>query len=92
MLKDFHLLNDHEVVIIGRHTQHHAVLNVQGDLASISVLPAIVQPLEEEDFHMLQPANKSDRMCHLVAMTMRSSCPSISVLSALVQPLGDHQV
>ena len=28
---------------------------------------------EEEKFYMLQPANKSDRMCHLVAMTMRSS-------------------
>ena len=24
----------------------------------------------EEDFYMLQPANKSDRMCHPVAMTM----------------------
>lgn len=25
-----------------------------------------------EEFSMLQPANKSDRMCHMVAMTMRS--------------------
>lgn len=44
MLKDFDLLNNHEVVIVGCHAQHHAVLNIQGDLASISVLPAIVQP------------------------------------------------
>ena len=34
------------------------------------------QEEEEEKFYMLQPANKSDRMCHLVAMTMRSSCSS----------------
>ena len=31
---------------------------------------------EEEELYMLQPANKSDRMCHLLAMTMRSSCLS----------------
>ena len=30
----------------------------------------------EEVCYMLQPANKSDRMCHLVAMTVRSSCAS----------------
>ena len=34
------------------------------------------QEEEEEEVYLLQPANKSDRMCHLVAMTMRSSCSS----------------
>ena len=33
----------------------------------------MLQEEEEEELYMLQPANKSDRMCHLVAMTMRSS-------------------
>ena len=28
-------------------------------------------PKNKKNFYMLQPANKSDRMCHLVAMTMR---------------------
>ena len=28
---------------------------------------------DEEELNMLQTANKSDRMCHLLAMTMRSS-------------------
>ena len=36
----------------------------------------VEQEEDEEEFYMLQPANKSDRMCHLVAMTMRSSCSS----------------
>ena len=31
---------------------------------------------EEKFFYMLQPANKSGRMCHLMAMTMRSPCSS----------------
>ena len=34
---------------------------------------------------MLQPANKSDRMCHLVAMTMRSSCSSNKELDIIDQ-------
>ena len=40
MLKDFNLLDDHEVVIVRRHAKHHAMLHIQGDLACISVLPS----------------------------------------------------
>jgi len=40
LLKDILLLDDLEVVVVRRHTQHHPVLHVQGNLASISVLPA----------------------------------------------------
>ncbi len=44
MLEDLHLLDDHEVVVVRCHTQHHAVLHVQGNLAGVSVLPACMQP------------------------------------------------
>ena len=40
MLKDFNLLNDHEVIVVRCHAKHHAVLHIQGDLACIPVLPA----------------------------------------------------
>ena len=39
---------------------------------------------EEEKICMLQPANKSDRMCHLVAMTMRSVPTACHVVSCHV--------
>lgn len=38
MLKDFDLLDDHEVVVVRSHAQHHAVLHIQGDLARVPVL------------------------------------------------------
>ena len=37
---------------------------------------------EAEEFDMLQPARKSDRMCYPVAMTMRSSCMHYVMLHA----------
>ena len=40
------------------------------------ILKSHLQEEQEEEFCTLQPANKSDRMCHLVAMTNRSSCSS----------------
>ena len=40
MFKDLNLLDDHEVVIVRRHAQHHAVLHIQWNLARISILPA----------------------------------------------------
>lgn len=40
MLEDLNLLNDHEVVVVGRHAKHHAVLHIQWDLAGIPVLPS----------------------------------------------------
>ena len=40
---------------------------------SCDLCPAFV---EEEECYVLQPANKSGRMCHLTAVTMRSSCSS----------------
>ena len=39
MLKDLNLLDDGEVVVVGRHAQHEAVLHVEGNLARIAVLP-----------------------------------------------------
>ena len=39
MLEDLHLLDDGQVVVVGRHAQHQAVLNIQGDLPDISELP-----------------------------------------------------
>ena len=43
---------------------------------------------EEEAFYMLLPANKSDRMCHLVAITMLA----VLELNQPVRPRGfaDH--
>ena len=38
MLKDLDLLDDGEVVIVGRHAQHEAVLHVERDLARVAVL------------------------------------------------------
>ena len=47
---------------IGTHVLHH-------------LFPQVVLPVnreDQEDFCMLQPANKFDDMCHPVAMAMRS--------------------
>lgn len=40
MLKHLNFLDDHEMVIVGSHAQHHAVLHIQGDLARIPVFSA----------------------------------------------------
>lgn len=40
MLEDFHFLDDHEMVIVWSHSQHHAMLHIEGNLARIPVLPA----------------------------------------------------
>ena len=38
MLKDLHLLDDGEVVIVGGHAQHQAVLHIERDLADVPEL------------------------------------------------------
>ena len=38
MLEDLDLLDDGEVVVVGRHAQHEAVLHVERDLARVAVL------------------------------------------------------
>ena len=39
MLEDLHFLDDHEMIVVGRHAQHHAVLHIQRDLARFTGLP-----------------------------------------------------
>ena len=64
--------------IVALPEANHEGRAVQASLASTALVlhNRYLSPSEEEEFYMLQPANKSDRMCHLVAMTMRSSCSS----------------
>ena len=49
MLEDLHFLDDHEMIVVGRHAQHHAVLHIQRDLASITILPAAMQSFQTLD-------------------------------------------
>lgn len=38
VLEDLDLLNDHEMVVVRRHSQHEPVLDVERDLARVAVL------------------------------------------------------
>ena len=38
MLEHLDLLDDCQVLIVGRHAQHEAVLHIEGDLARVPVL------------------------------------------------------
>ena len=53
-----------------------SLLLMERSLRSATNICLISVTQEDKELYMLQPANKSDRMCHLVAMTMRSSCSS----------------
>lgn len=44
MLENLNLLDDHEVVVVRGHPQHHSVLHIQRNLAGIPVLPAYPSP------------------------------------------------
>ena len=67
------LLTGHTIAC---YTNSHHIMHTVHYMMTVRVTWFAVFNEEVEKLYMLQPANKSDRMCHLVAMTMRSSCPS----------------